>query len=93
MSTDYPFPEPVDPHIGCRHCGDPLLAVAEVRDGRMGVSGLREYRWTHVHGSDVCRPTTTARPFDAWRATAAVEAVLDARAAAEAAKAAIEAGP
>lgn len=79
----YPFDEPVDAHVGCRHCSDPIIALAEVFDGHAGVSGLREYRWTHIHGSDVCRPTTTAKPFDAWRATAAVEAALEARAVAD----------
>lgn len=82
-SRVYPFDEPVAAGVGCRHCSDPIVATAEVVDGRMGISGLREYLWTHLHGSDVCRPTTSAKPFDAWRATTLVEAALSARTAAE----------
>ncbi len=81
--TTYMFDEPVDADLWCRHCNDPIVATAVVYDQGPSMGGLREYRWTHVHGSDVCRPTTTARPFDGWQATTKVEAVLDARRAAE----------
>lgn len=80
--TVHPIDPPADPGLPCNHCGDPLLATAKVYDG-MSLGGLREYQWTHTHGSDVCRPTTRAQPYDGWRATSAVQAVLDARAAAE----------
>lgn len=78
--------DPIDPPVdglSCGNCGDRIAAVAEVRGTGMAVSGLREYRWVHLHGSDVCRPTTTARPADGWRATSHVEGVLQAREAAE----------
>lgn len=78
----YPIDPPVD-GLTCGHCADPIMATAEVRGTGMSISGLREYLWLHVHGSDVCRPTTTARPYDGWRATEHVRAVLAARDAAE----------
>jgi hypothetical protein len=78
----YPIDPPVD-GLYCEHCADPIEAVAQVFDGGMTIGGLREYRWRHVHGSDMCRPTTTARPYDGWRATAHVQTVLRARDAAE----------
>lgn len=77
---------PIDPPVdglNCGHCDDPIMATAEVRGTGLSISGLREYRWTHVHGSDMCRPTTTARPYDGWRATSHVERVPAAREAAE----------
>ena len=77
---------PIDPPVAglsCEHCSDPIMATAEVRGTGMSIGGLREYRWLHVHGSDVCRPTTTARPYDEWKATTHVEAELAARDAAE----------
>jgi hypothetical protein len=77
---------PLDPPVEgltCRHCTDPIMATGIVRSCNMTLSGLREYRWVHAHGSDVCRPTTTAQPFDGWRATSHVEGVLRAREAAE----------
>lgn len=82
-STLRAFEEPVDPAMTCRNCVDPIVATAQVFDGRMRIGGLNEYRWTHAHGSDMCRPTTVARPFDGWQATAKVKAVLAAREAAE----------
>lgn len=85
---------PIQPPVAglnCRHCADPIVATAQVFDGGMTLQGLREYRWTHTHGSDTCRPKTTAQPFDGWRATAHVETALAARRAAqEALEAALE---
>jgi hypothetical protein len=80
--TAYPIDPPVG-GLGCRNCGDPIQATAKVFDGGMTISGLRQYTWTHEHGSDTCRPKTVAQPYDGWQATAKVEAVLDARQAAE----------
>lgn len=77
---------PIEPPVGglwCRNCGDQIFATAKVYIGGMSINGLREYRWTHEHGSDTCRPTTTAEPYDGWTATARVESVLAAREAAE----------
>jgi ABC-type xylose transport system substrate-binding protein len=82
-STLHPFDEPVDPGLYCRNCTDPIVATAQVFDGGLRIGGLNEYRWTHAHGSDVCRPTTRAQPFDGWQATTKVKAVLAARDAAE----------
>lgn len=62
--------EPIEPPVGglyCQHCADPIVATAEIRGHSYSISGLREYRWTHTHGSDVCRPTTVAQPFDGSR--------------------------
>jgi len=77
---------PIDPPVGgltCRNCPDEIVATAKVFDGGLTFSGLREYRWSHAHRSDVCQPTTTAQPFDGWQATTHVQAVLKARDAAE----------
>jgi hypothetical protein len=87
----YRIDPPVD-GLTCRNCSDPIIATAKVFGGGMTISGLCQYRWTHVHGSDVCRPTTSAQPFDGWQATAHVEAVLDARQAAEEALECAESG-
>jgi hypothetical protein len=80
--TVHPIDPPADPGLGCRNCGGPIVATAHVFDG-MSIGGLREYQWTHAYGSDVCRPTTTAQPFDGWQATTKVQAVLRERDAAE----------
>ncbi len=78
-----PITPPVD-GLSCRSCGDPIVATDQVHTlGALSISGFREYRWSHSHGSDVCRPKTAAQPFDGWRATSHVEAVLAERAAAE----------
>jgi hypothetical protein len=77
---------PIDPPIGgltCCNCAESMLATAKVFDGGMSIQGLREYRYTHAHGSETCRPTTKAQPYDGWRATAIIEAALAARAATE----------
>jgi hypothetical protein len=77
---------PIEPPIGglnCTNCADPIVATHQVFGTGMSISGLREYRWTHAHGSDVCRPTTKAQPYDGWRATSIVESALAGRAAAE----------
>lgn len=79
----YPIDPPVDPGLNCRNCPDPIVATAKVYEGGYTISGLREYRWTHTHGSDVCRPTTVAQPYDGWVATGKVEAILAARDTAE----------
>jgi hypothetical protein len=80
----YPIDPPVDDFtLACRNCGDLIAATAQVFDGGMSISGLRAYEWSHVHGSDVCRPKTVAQPFDGWHATRIVEATLSARRAAE----------
>lgn len=81
-TTLHPIEPPVD-GLSCRNFADPILATAKVFDGGIQIQGLREYRWTHAHGSDVCRPTTTAQPYDGWAATSHVETVLAARDAAE----------
>lgn len=81
--TTYPIDPPVNAGLYCRNCSDPIVATHQVFDGGLSIKGLREYRWTHEHGSDICRPTTRAQVFDAWVATSKVEAVLSARAAAE----------
>lgn len=81
--TEYPYDPPIDAGLGCRNCGDPIVATARVYSGSYTISGLAEYRWTHAHGSDVCRPKTVAQPFDGWQATAAVERVEQERRAAE----------
>ncbi len=81
--TTYPFEPPIDPNLSCRHCGDPIVATGVVHGPGPSLKGLRDYVWTHAHGSDVCRPTTTAEPWDAWRSTAAVEAREAGRRAAE----------
>lgn len=78
-----PIDPPADPGLGCSNCGDPIVATAQVFSGGMSISGLSEYQWTHAHGSETCRPKTTARPYDGWVATSKVKSVLDARAAAE----------
>ncbi len=78
----YPIDPPVD-GLTSGNCSDPIVAVAQVFDGGMTISGLRQFRWRHAHGSDVCRATTTAQPFDGWQATSHVETVLAARGAAE----------
>lgn len=80
---------PIDPPVGglfCANCADPIVATAQVYGTGMTISGLREYVWTHAHGSDVCRPTTRAQPFDGWQATSRIEAALAARVAAEEAR-------
>lgn len=78
-----PITPPVE-GLSCRNCGDPIVATDRVHVlGALSVSGLREYRWLHTGGSDVCRPTTKAQPFDGWKATSHVESVLRARDAAE----------
>lgn len=81
MST-YPITPPIG-GLSCRNCHAPIVATAQVFDGGMSIQGLRQYEWTHEHGSEVCRPKTIALPFDGWQATAKVEAVLAAREAAE----------
>ena len=77
------FDPPVDPGLGCRHCGDPLVATGQVFGTGLSIGGLREYVWTHAHGSEVCRPTTRAQPFDGWVATTRMETALAARRATE----------
>ncbi len=86
----YPFDEPVTLSLTCRNCGDPLVATGRVIIAGMVLRGIQEYRWTHHHGAQQCRPTTAAQPADGWRAAAAVASVLGAReAAAEAMEAAL----
>jgi hypothetical protein len=82
-TTRHVFDPPIDPNLPCDHCGDKLLAVAQIRDGGMTISGLAQYQWTHAHGSAQCRIVRTARPYDGWQATACVKAVENARMAAE----------
>ena len=79
----YPINPPVNAGLNCRNCSDPIVAIAQVFDGGLSFKGLRDYRWIHEHGSEICRPKTRAQVFDAWVATSKVEAVLSARAAAE----------
>lgn len=77
---------PINPPVGgltCRNCAAPIVATHKVFGAGLSLSGLREYRYTHAHGSEVCRPTTKAEPYDGWRSTAVIEAELAARAAAE----------
>ncbi|WP_344613441.1 hypothetical protein [Dactylosporangium salmoneum] len=73
--TDYPYNPPIDANLSCRNCADPIIATARVSSDGPTISGLREYRWTHAHGSDTCRPKTVAQPFDGWHATRAVERI------------------
>ena len=82
-NTVYPIDPPADPGLPCEHCGDPIVATAQVFDGGLRIGGLNGYQWRHAHGSDVCRPTTTARPYDGWVATRKVQTVLSVRQAAE----------
>lgn len=83
-TTTYPIDPPVTAfNLSCRNCGDPIAATATVFDGGLSIGGLRQYEWTHTHGSDTCRPKTVAQPFDGWQATALVEAALTAREAAQ----------
>lgn len=77
------FDPPIDPDLACDHCGDKLLAVAQIYDGGMTISGLAQYEWTHDHGSPQCRILRTARPYDGWQATARVRTVERARETAE----------
>lgn len=71
-----PFDPPIFPGVSYRHCGEQICATAEVRHS-LSISGLREFTWVHENGSEVCKPTTTAQPFDAWVATTAVEKAVD----------------
>lgn len=82
-TTTYPIDPPIDAKLGCRNCGDPIVATAKVFHGGMSIKGLRQYEWLHAHGSDVCRPKTVAQPFDGWQATARIEAKMAAREAAQ----------
>lgn len=79
-----PFDPPIDPDMNCRNCGDPIVATARVHEtGAFSIGGLRSYDWTHAHGDTTCRPKTTADPYNDWDATRLVEAIVDAREAAE----------
>lgn len=71
----HPFDPPINPGMGCRNCGDPLLVTGRVSDNGMVISGIREYVYTHAHGSEQCRPKTKAQPFDAWQVTTKVQAI------------------
>lgn len=79
------YDPPVDGGVICTHCGGPLVAVAELRHGGYFIDGCRDYDWRHAGNLDrQCPPVyRSAQPYDGWKATALIEAALDARRAAE----------
>ncbi len=82
----FEFEEPVDPSLPCRNCVGRILATAVVYGDGMSIRGLNEYRWVHEDGRAECpppQPPPTAAPYDGWEATRLVEAVREARWAAE----------
>lgn len=80
-----PIDPPIRIHVPCRHCGEPIQAVAEVhRPEELSMRGLREYEWRHAEtGERQCRIVRHAGPYDGWQATALVEAAQQARMVAE----------